>query len=163
MGSRGSVIPYFYSLKDSGLLPITHMDMTRFMISLNEGVELVWTALEDMKGGEIYVKKIPSMGIQDIAKAIAPHAKLEIVGIRPGEKIHEQMIGVEDAAYTYEYPDHFKILPALHDWYQDLGRVGAGKKVPASFTYSSDSNLQKMTIDFLSDWIAENLHLIGKI
>jgi len=163
MGSRGSVIPYFYSLKESGTLPITHINMTRFMITLNEGVELVWTALQDMKGGEIYVKKIPSIGIQDIAKAIAPNAKIEIVGIRPGEKIHEQMIGIEDALYTYEYPDHFKILPALHNWYKDLGRIGTGKKVCENFVYSSDSNLQKMTIDTLKNWISGNLHLIGKV
>ena len=84
------------------------------MISLEQGVELVWHAFNDMSGGEIYVKKIPSMKITDIAKVIAPKAKQEIVGVRPGEKLHEQMIGIEDAPYTYEYSDHFKILPAIN-------------------------------------------------
>ena len=83
--------------------------MTRFMISLEEGVELVWHAFNDMKGGEIYIKKIPSMKVTDIAKAISEDVKQEIIGVRPGEKLHEQMIGIEDSPYTYEYPDHFKI------------------------------------------------------
>src|SRR5690606_5687734 len=97
MGSRGSVIPFFMSIKDQGVLPITDSRMTRFMISLEQGVELVWHAFEDMEGGEIYVKKIPSMRVTDLARVVAPKAKLEIVGIRPGEKLHEQMIGAEDA------------------------------------------------------------------
>ena len=101
MGSRGSVIPFFLSIKDEGNFPITDERMTRFMISLEEGVELVWHAFDDMKGGEIYIKKIPSMKITDIAKAISKEASQEIVGIRPGEKLHEQMIGFEDAPYTH--------------------------------------------------------------
>ena len=112
MGSRGSVIPFFLSIKDKGVLPITDDRMTRFMISLEEGIELVWHAFADMEGGEIYVRKIPSMKITDLACAVAPEAKQEIVGIRPGEKLHEQMISEEDSFYTYEYPDYFKILPA---------------------------------------------------
>ena len=111
MGSRGSVIPFFLSIEKDGVFPITDDRMTRFMISLEEGVELVWHALNDMKGGEIYIKKIPSMKVTDIAKAISSDTTQEIVGIRPGEKLHEQMIGFEDAPYTYEYPDHYKILP----------------------------------------------------
>ena len=99
MGSRGSVIPFFLKKKNEGILPITDNRMTRFMISLEEGVKLVWHAFEDMLGGEIYVKKIPSMNINDIAKAVAPDAKLKIIGIRPGEKLHEQMIGIEDAPH----------------------------------------------------------------
>ena len=86
--------------------------MTRFVISLEDGVGLVWLALQDMCGGEIYVKKIPSIKVTDIASAIAPHAKQEVIGTRPGEKLHEQMIGIEDAAHTYEYDGYFKILPA---------------------------------------------------
>ena len=87
--------------------------MTRFMITLEQGVELVWHAFEDMDGGEIYVKKIPSMNVTDLAQAIAPGAKHDIIGIRPGEKLHEQMIGEEDSYYTYEYDEHYKILPAI--------------------------------------------------
>ena len=99
MGSRGSVIPFFLSLVDKDALPITDVRMTRFMITLEQGVDLVWHALEDMVGGEIYVKKIPSMKIIDVARAIAPDAGHDIVGIRPGEKLHEQMIGPEDALH----------------------------------------------------------------
>ena len=102
MGSRGSVIPFFMSIRDSGRLPITDPRMTRFMISLEQGVELVWHAFDDMVGGEIYVKKIPSMKVTDIARVVAPEAEQHVVGIRPGEKLHEQMIGVEDAPFTYE-------------------------------------------------------------
>ena len=119
MGSRGSVIPFFRSLADTGMIPITDIKMTRFMITLNEGVELVWHAFKDMVGGEIYVKKIPSMNILDIAEASAPGVNHEIVGIRPGEKIHEQMIGEEDAPHTYEYSNYFKILPAINGWNND--------------------------------------------
>ena len=108
MGSRGSVIPFFLSLKSKNELPITDPQMTRFMISLDDAVNLVWHAFEDMHGGEIYVKKIPSMKIVDIASAINPDAKIKTIGVRPGEKIHEQMIGVEDAEHTYEYSDYYK-------------------------------------------------------
>ena len=110
MGSRGSVIPFFASLSKEGSLPITDKRMTRFMITLEQGVELVWHAFEDMVGGEIYVKKIPSMNIMDIARAVAPHAKQRIIGIRPGEKLHDQMNGAEDALYSNGYTVHFKIL-----------------------------------------------------
>ena len=106
MGSRGSVIPFFMSIKDQGVLPITDPRMTRFMISLEQGVELVWHAFDDMVGGEIYVKKIPSMKVTHMARVVAPEAKQEIIGIRPGEKLHEQMIGAEDSYFTYEYPEH---------------------------------------------------------
>ena len=128
MGSRGSVIPFFNSIKDSGEIPITDPEMTRFMISLEQGVQLVWDAFEDMVGGEIYVKKIPSMKIVELAKAIAPKAKQKIIGIRPGEKVHEQMIGVEDALSTYIYKDYFKILPLINDWNEDKKRIKDGKK-----------------------------------
>ena len=141
MGSRGSVIPFFMSIKGKGVLPITDDRMTRFMISLEEGVELVWHAFEDMEGGEIYVKKIPSMKMIDLARVIAPDAKQEIVGIRPGEKLHEQMISAEDAYYTYEYPAHFKILPQINNWDKDANRIKDGKPVPEGFVYSSDTHL----------------------
>lgn len=163
MGSRGSVIPFFMSVKDQGVLPITDERMTRFMISLEEGVELVWHAFEDMEGGEIYVKKIPSMKVTDLARVVAPDAKHEIVGIRPGEKLHEQMIGAEDSYYTYEYPEHFKILPAIHDWSADAARIKDGKKVPEGFVYSSDNNTEWMSQDELQAWIAANREKIGSI
>ena len=130
--------------------------MTRFMISLEEGVKLVWKAFSDMEGGEIYVKKIPSMKIIDIAMVIAPDAKQEIIGIRPGEKIHEQMIGAEDAAHTYEYDGYYKILPAINNWSNDPKRIGLGKKVPHNFSYTSDSNTDWMTADTLKSWLAKN-------
>ena len=163
MGSRGSVIPFFMSVKDQGVLPITDERMTRFMISLEEGVELVWHAFEDMEGGEIYVKKIPSMKVTDLARVVAPDAKHEIVGIRPGEKLHEQMIGAEDSYYTYEYPEHFKILPAIHDWSADAARIKDGKKVPEGFVYSSDNNTEWMSEAELQAWIDANREKIGSI
>jgi UDP-N-acetylglucosamine 4,6-dehydratase/5-epimerase len=163
MGSRGSVIPFFLSIASQGKLPITDTRMTRFMITLEQGVELVWHAFEDMVGGEIYVKKNPSMKVTDIALAVAPEASHEIVGIRPGEKLHEQMIGTEDALYTYEYADHFKILPAIHNWSADPARINSGKKVAEDFTYCSDNNPDWMSIDNLRVWIAQNRDKVGNI
>jgi len=163
MGSRGSVIPFFLSIKNSGIFPITDDRMTRFMITLNEAVELVWHAFDDMIGGEIYVKKIPSMKVVDIAYAIAPDVKHQVVGIRPGEKLHEQMISYEDAAYTYEYPDHYKILPAIHEWSSDQARINCGKKVEPNFIYSSDSNVEWMSVELLRNWINHYHDQIGRI
>lgn len=163
MGSRGSVIPFFMSIKDKGVLPITDDRMTRFMISLEEGVELVWHAFEDMEGGEIYVKKIPSMKVTDLARVVAPEARQEVVGIRPGEKLHEQMISVEDAHYTYEYPEHFKILPTINGWANCPKRIKTGKKVPEGFVYSSDNNPEWMTDNQLQTWITANKEKIGSI
>ncbi len=162
MGSRGSVIPFFMSLKDGKKLPITDPRMTRFMISLEQGVELVWQAFEDMVGGEIYVKKIPSMVITDIAKSVVPDAEQEIIGIRPGEKLHEQMIGPEDAPHTYEYNDYFKIIPAIHNWSKDPVRIKDGKKVADDFHYASDNNPDWMSSEELKTWIAANADRIGK-
>ena len=163
MGSRGSVIPFFLSIKDKGALPITDERMTRFMISLEQGVELVWHAFEDMIGGEIYVKKIPSMKVTDLAKVVAPEAKQKIVGIRPGEKLHEQMIGPEDAYFTYEYPEHYKILPQINDWDQDVNRIKDGQKVPEGFVYASDNNSDWMADSELDEWIQTNREKIGNI
>ncbi len=162
MGSRGSVIPFFRSLAHTGKLPITDGRMTRFMISLEQAVTLVWQSFEDMRGGEIYVKKIPSIGILDIARAIAPEAEHQFVGIRPGEKIHEQMIGEEDAPHTYEYGEFFKILPALHDWSSAAARIGNGLKVAENFVYSSDRNTDWMTVEELRNWIAGNKNMFDK-
>ena len=163
MGSRGSIIPFFISLKDKGILPITDERMTRFMISLDQGVELVWHAFDDMCGAEIYVKKIPSIKITDIAKAIAPEAKHEIIGIRPGEKMHEQMIGKDDNYSTYEYSSYYKILPQINNWAKDSSRIKDGIKVPEDFIYSSDSNQDWMTKADLKAWIDKNYLNIGKI
>ena len=163
MGSRGSVIPFFLSKKDEGVLPITDNRMTRFMITLEEGVNLVWKAFNDMEGGETYVKKIPSMKMIDLAKAIAPNAKHKVIGIRAGEKLHEQMISEEDAHNTYEYSDYYKILPVINNWEIDKNRIKNGKKVKEGFSYTSDNNNDWMTIDTLKKWIEDNLKTIGKI
>ena len=163
MGSRGSVIPFFMSIAGAGVLPITDSRMTRFMISLEQGVELVWHAFEDMIGGEVYVKKIPSMTVTDIARVVAPDARHDIVGIRPGEKLHEQMIGIEDAPYTYEYDAHFKILPAINKWADDPARIKDGRKVDEGFSYTSDNNRDWMEAQALADWIAANREKIGAI
>lgn len=163
MGSRGSVIPFFMSIKDSGVLPITDPRMTRFMISLEQGVELVWHAFDDMVGGEVYVKKIPSMKVVDVASVIAPDAELNIVGIRPGEKLHEQMVSAEDSYSTYEYPDHYKILPQINDWGNDIHRIKDGVKVPDGFVYASDTNQAWMSDVELETWLRNNESTIGKI
>ena len=163
MGSRGSVIPYFLSIKDSGVLTITDPRMTRFMISLEQGVELVWHAFDDMVGGEIYVKKIPSMTMLDLATAVSATAEQKIIGIRPGEKLHEQMISAEDSFHTYEYPEHYKILPAINGWDETPERIKDGVKVPEGFVYASDNNSEWMTIGQLQEWIETNKAKIGKI
>jgi UDP-N-acetylglucosamine 4,6-dehydratase (inverting) len=163
MGSRGSIIPFFMSLKDKGELSITDERMTRFLISLDQGVELVWHAFEDMVGGEIYVRKIPSMKVMDIAEVIAPKAEHKIIGIRPGEKLHEQMISSDDASSTYEYSNYYKILPQIYEWAKDNLRIKDGKKVSEGFAYSSDKNLQWMTKSDLQKWIAQNQVYIGRI
>jgi UDP-N-acetylglucosamine 4,6-dehydratase (inverting) len=163
MGSRGSVIPFFLSVRDKGALPITDERMTRFMISLEQGVELVWHAFTDMVGGEIYVKKIPSMKVTDLARVVAPECKLETVGIRPGEKLHEQMIGIEDAHYTYEYKNHFKILPTINNWSLSPERIKDGVRVPDGFIYSSDNNSDWMKPDELQAWLTKNWEKIGSV
>jgi FlaA1/EpsC-like NDP-sugar epimerase len=163
MGSRGSVIPFFLSIRDKGILPITDERMTRFMISLEQGVDLVWRAFEDMIGGEIYVKKIPSIKIVDLARVLAPACRHEIVGMRPGEKLHEQMIGAEDAYHTFEYSEYFKILPAINDWSACPQRINNGVKVAEGFVYSSDNNTDWMSDGELLMWIKNNFDKIGTI
>jgi UDP-N-acetylglucosamine 4,6-dehydratase (inverting) len=163
MGSRGSIIPFFLSLKDRGELTITDKRMTRFMISLDQAVKLVWDVFEDMIGGEIYVKKIPSMKVTDVAKVIAPKAKHKIIGIRAGEKLHEQMISSDDANLTYEYSNYYKILPQINEWVKDNLRIKNGKKVSEGFVYSSDNNSKWMTKFELKAWIKYNQKEIDKI
>lgn len=157
MGSRGSVIPYFLQLKEQGLpLRITDPEMTRFMITLDEGVSLVERAFGGAAGGEIFVKKIPSMSILEIAEAVDPGGAREIVGVRPGEKIHEQMIGLEDSPNTWEFDDHFRIISqVVNEDSLDLSAQG-GKRVDPEFTYSSNSNSQWMDVATLQRWIQEN-------
>ena len=162
MGSRGSVIPFFIKEKEKGVLPITDNRMTRFMITLEEGVELVWKAFEDMSGGEIYVKKIPSMKVVDLARSVDKKAILKTVGIRPGEKLHEEMIGSDDAAYTYEYDECYKILPAINNWSSSKKLIKNGKKVENDFSYTSDNNKDWMSIEELQKWIKDNKGKIGK-
>ena len=145
------------------MLPITDDRMTRFMITLEQSVDLVWHTFEDMIGGEIYVKKNPSMKITDVARAVAPDAIHNIVGIRPGEKLHEQMIGPEDALHTYEYAEHYKILPAIHNWSQDPERINGGKLVAPDFTYCSNNNTDWMSIETLRGWINQNRDKIESI
>ena len=137
--------------------------MTRFMITLEQGVAMVWHAFIDMLGGEIYVKKIPSIKVTDIAIACAPHLKQDVIGIRPGEKIHEQMIGIEDAPHTFEYDTYYKILPAIHSWSSDPLRIKEGKHVSDDFTYSSDNNSEWMSVEVLMNWIEKNKLKIGQI
>jgi UDP-N-acetylglucosamine 4,6-dehydratase (inverting) len=162
MGSRGSIIPFFMSIKNQKTIPITDPRMTRFMISLEQSVNLVWHAFEDMLGGEIYVNKIPSIKVTDVARVIAPKAKHEIIGIRPGEKLHEQMIGIEDSYSTFEYKDHYKILPQIHNWGADKKRIKKGKKVKNGFIYSSDNNPNWMTKKDFKTWIDVNRDYLGK-
>ena len=156
MGSRGSVIPFFLSLPKEQPLPITDFRMTRFMIPLEDGVSLVWQAFEEMFGGEIFVKKIPSMRIKEIAEAIRPGEDFVEIGIRSGEKLHEQMVSVEDATLTYDYGSHFKILP-FGATSRDFTFIANGQKVPEGFSYSSNNNDVWMSVDDLRAWIKGNL------
>lgn len=141
IGSRGSVIPFFMQRRASGVLPITDPRMTRFWITLGEGVQFVVDCLDKMRGGEVFVPKIPSMNIMDVAKVVAPECRTEIIGIRPGEKLHEIMITPDDAWNTAEFDDHYVIQPAT-DWWNrgDYLAATGGKPVAEGFMYSSDSN-----------------------
>ena len=163
MGSRGSVIPFFIKQKETGVLPITDERMTRFMITLEDAVELVWQAFDDMVGGEIYIKKIPSMKVTDLAKAVDERSTQEIVGVRPGEKLHEQMISEEDSQHTYEYGGYYKILPSINEWSSCEERIKDGKKVQEGFSYTSSNNTEWMSIEMLQEWIKKNKEKIGKI
>jgi UDP-N-acetylglucosamine 4,6-dehydratase len=158
MGSRGSVIPFFLNKRDSGLLPITHEEMTRFNITLKEGVHMVMRALEHMLGGEVYVPKIPSYRILDIAEAVAPESKLEIVGIRPGEKLHEEMITEGDSLQTAEFTDHFVILPSVDLWDADkFIEAGGGKRCELGFSYNSGTNTDWLTVPQIRKLVREHV------
>jgi UDP-N-acetylglucosamine 4,6-dehydratase len=156
MGSRGSVIPFFLKMRGQGVLPITDPRMTRFWITLEQGVEFVLKSLERMKGGEVFVPKIPSMNIMDMARAIAPECETEIVGIRPGEKLHEVMVAEDDAKDTVEYPDHFAILPSFHQWTTEDHLRNGGRPCPDGFRYSSDTNTEWLSVEELQQMLGLN-------
>jgi UDP-N-acetylglucosamine 4,6-dehydratase len=155
VGSRGSVIPFFQSRKATGVLPITHPDMTRFWITPEQGVTLVLAAHGVMRGGEIFVPKIPSMKMIDLARAIAPECRLEIVGIRPGEKLHEVMIPSDESHNTFEYDTHYIIAPAFHEWSELDFRASGGRPVGDGFTYASDTNEHQLTVDELRAMVGQ--------
>mgnify|MGYP001227582650 CR=1 FL=1 len=161
MGSRGSVIPFFQKQKSKGTLPITDKKMTRFSITLKEGVEFVISSLNKMWGGEIFVPKIPSYNILDVAKAIAPKCKIEIVGIRPGEKIHEEMITENDSLSTVEFDDYFVILPSTPLWdIEDFRRESnayEGKFCKKGFYYNSGTNKEFLNVNQIKSLIEEEL------
>jgi UDP-N-acetylglucosamine 4,6-dehydratase len=158
IGSRGSVIPLFLRMRKNGVLPITDPRMTRFWLTLEQGVDFVLDSLQRMRGGEVFVPKIPSMRILDLAEAIAPECKVEITGIRPGEKLHEFMITADDAHHTLEYDNFYVILPAFRaeELHQYIGNNG-GKRCPDGFRYSSDNNSWWLTREEMKR-IVENIH-----
>ncbi|WP_339197739.1 UDP-N-acetylglucosamine 4,6-dehydratase (inverting) [Solibacillus sp. FSL R5-0449] len=153
VGSRGSVVPFFQKIKHTGRVPITDERMTRFWITLDQGVQFVFDNLERMKGGEIFVPKIPSMNIMDLAKAIAPECDIDFIGIRPGEKLHEAMIMEDDARHTVEYDTYYAILPELSWWEEENN--GEGKSLPEGFAYTSDNNTEWLKVDELKELVGE--------
>ncbi len=156
MGSRGSVIPFFLSKRSSGELPITDFRMTRFLISLPEAVETVISAFKEMRGSEIFVRKIPSIKIVDLAKAIGPNCKLREIGMRPGEKLHEQLISLDEAPYTYEFDRYFKILSPIFNFGSYSQYTKGGQKVNDQFFYTSENNLEWVENENLMDWLKKN-------
>jgi UDP-N-acetylglucosamine 4,6-dehydratase len=158
MGSNGSVIPFFLNKKKEGVLPITDPTMTRFNISLQGGVDMVMHALEHAWGGEIFVPKIPSYRIMDVAEAIGPECSKPITGIRPGEKIHEEMITSSDSFYTWDLGKYYTILPATHTWTLDeFTKQFNAVKVPMGFIYNSGENTDWVTVDELRALIKEHV------
>lgn len=155
-GSRGSVIPFFQNLMNKGVkeLPITDYRMTRFWISLEQGVELVIKALEEAKGGETFISKIPSFKITDLAQAMLPGCEMQEVGIREGEKLHEIMVTVEDSMTTYEYDKHFIVYPQMV-WSKDKMPTPTGKKVAEGFSYSSGNNTEWLTVEQIQQLLKE--------
>ena len=152
VGSRGSVIPFFLKRREDGVLPITDSRMTRFWITLEQGVDFVLQCLENMVGGEIFVPKIPSMNIMDLAKAVCPNCRTEIIGIRPGEKLHEVMVPRDDARETMEFEDYYVIKPAFRYFARRFFDEDC-KPVPEDFEYNSGTNEKWLTVDELHDMI----------
>jgi UDP-N-acetylglucosamine 4,6-dehydratase len=156
MGSRGSVIPLFLKLRSNGVLPITDKRMTRFWITLDRGVEFVLQSLDRMAGGEIFAPKIPSMRLVDLAHALAPDCRLEEIGIRAGEKLHEVIVGEDDARNTLEYDDYYAILPAFHQWdAEDNLKRNGGKRCADGFSYASDTNTEWLSVEDLRAMLLE--------
>lgn len=151
VGSRGSVVPFFKKVHETGVVPITDERMTRFWITLDQGVQFVLDNLERMHGGEIFVPKIPSMNIMDLAKAIAPECETKIVGIRPGEKLHEAMIMEDDARHTVEFDTYYVIQPEFPFWSKKFAE--GGKELPEGFEYTSDKNDEWLTIEKLRNLV----------
>ena len=159
MGSRGSVIPFFMKEAKRGILPITHEEMTRFNITLEEGVDMVIWAIENSLGGEIFVPKIPSYRITDLAEAIGPNCNKEIIGIRQGEKIHEEMIGINDAATTYKKGNYFLILPQDNEFIQEYLKENKFlESVNDNFSYNSGTNSEFLSIEEIRNLIKENIN-----
>jgi UDP-N-acetylglucosamine 4,6-dehydratase (inverting) len=162
MGSRGSVIPFFIERRQTGVLPITDERMTRFNITLQQGVDFVFASLDRMWGGELFVPRIPSYRILDVAKAVVPEARIEIVGIRAGEKLHEELITVTDTLNTIEFEDYFVILPSMPLWdveeFRGASNTNPGKRRGYGVSYDSGTNEQFLTVDELRRLIATELH-----
>ena len=163
MGTKGSVIPYFIETSKTGKIMLTSGEITRFMSTTERSVEMIWKAFEDMEGGEIYINKSPSMSLRDIANAVDEKAEKIEIGVRPGEKMHEQLVSVEESVSTYSYDGYYKILPQICDWDDARNMVKGGMRVPKGFTYSSNNNIEKMTVEELKKWIKDNQKKIGKI
>jgi UDP-N-acetylglucosamine 4,6-dehydratase (inverting) len=161
MGSRGSVIPFFIQKKKEGVLPITDERMTRFNITLQEGVDLVLKSFDRMWGGELFVPKIPSYRILDVAKAIAPNAKIVNVGIRPGEKLHEEMITITDSINTIEFDNYYVILPSIPIWdlekFRKESNAKEGNFCPTDFSYNSGNNERFLSVEEIKDLIVKNV------
>ncbi|OES46058.1 UDP-N-acetylglucosamine 4,6-dehydratase (inverting) [Domibacillus iocasae] len=153
VGSRGSVVPFFKKVKETGRLPITDERMTRFWITLDQGVQFVLDNLERMHGGEIFVPKIPSMTVTDLAKAIAPECEIDVIGIRPGEKLHEAMIMEDDARHTKEFDTYYVIQPEFPWWSEEY--TAAGKSLEDGFKYTSDSNTEWLSVEELRALVEE--------
>ncbi|BDH60814.1 UDP-N-acetylglucosamine 4,6-dehydratase (inverting) [Lysinibacillus sp. PLM2] len=153
VGSRGSVVPFFKKIRHTGVLPVTDERMTRFWITLDHGVQFVLDNLERMHGGEVFVPKIPSMRVVDLAKAIGPECKIEFVGIRPGEKLHESMIMEDDARHTVEFDTYYVIQPEFPFWSKKFAE--GGKALPKGFVYASDNNSEWLTIEELRELAEE--------
>jgi UDP-N-acetylglucosamine 4,6-dehydratase/5-epimerase len=158
MGSNGSVIPFFMKKRPEGKLPITDINMTRFNISLQGGVDMVMHAMQHAWGGEIFIPKIPSYKITDVAQAVAPECRLDVVGIRPGEKIHEEMITPSDSFYTYDLGKYYTILPSTHGWkLEDFIKEFNAVRVPEGFAYNSETNTEWDSVDDLRKLIVEHV------
>jgi len=157
IGSRGSVVPFFQKMIREGAdcLPITHEDMTRFWITLQQGVNLVLSSFASMQGGEIFVPKVPSMKVVDLANALAPNLPHKVIGIRPGEKLHEILVTSDDARNTMEFEDYYVIEPAFAFWSRDLERNTTMRAVPQGFSYASDSNNEWLDAEGLTNLLSE--------